>query len=130
MGKKYLFVLAAGIAMACASAGGAGSPGTSHNANILTAQEIATTNVTNAFDAVQRLRPNFFRSHGATSISGGDNGLPTVYLNRQRYGDISTLKNIEAGAVREIHYYSPAEAMSRFSVGNPSGVIEVITEAR
>lgn len=129
MGKKYLVVLAAGIAMACASAGTAGS-GTAHNANVLTAQEIATTNVTNAFDAIQRLRPNFFRSHGATSISGGDNGLPTVYLNRQRYGDISTLKNIEAGAVREIHYYSPAEAMSRFSVGNPSGVIEVITEAR
>jgi hypothetical protein len=127
MHKKYLGAFAAGIVMACASAGTPGGVA-AHDANLITRAEIASISATNAYDAVERLRPQFFRSHGSTSYATRDPGLPTVYLNKQRYGDISTLKQIDVGAIREIRYYSPAQATNRFSVGSPSGAIEVITD--
>jgi len=114
--------------MACASAPTTGAP--THNTNVITREELSTLNVTNAYDAIQRLRPQFFRSHGSTSMSSADAGLPTVYLNHQRYGDISMLQQIGIAGIREIHYYTPADATNRFSVGSPSGAIEVITDAQ
>jgi hypothetical protein len=130
MRTNYLAVLAAGALMACASAPTTGAPGVKHDANVITREEIAAANVTNAYDAIQRLRPQFFRSHGSTSLSSADAGFPTVYLNRQRYGDISNLQQLEVTAIREIRYYSPAQATNRFSVGSPSGAIEVITDSQ
>ena len=130
MRTRFLAVLTSAFLAGCASAGTGSASSATHNANIITRDEIATVQVTNAYDAVQRLRPQFFRSHGSTSMAPSDAGLPMVYLNRQKYGDISSLKFIDVGAIREIHYYTPAEATNRFSVGSPSGAIEVITEVR
>jgi hypothetical protein len=126
MRTRYLGTAMAGIILACASAGTAGGP--SHSTNVLTREEIASASVTNAYDAVQRLRPQFLRQHGATTFSASESGYPTVYLNRHRYGDISMLKQIEISAILEIHYYTPTEAANRFAVSSPSGAIEVITD--
>jgi hypothetical protein len=126
--RRYFAVFAAAILTACASAGSGATHAATRNTNILTREEIGSVPVANAYDAVQRLRPQFFRSHGSTSMSSADAGMPTVYLNRMRYGDISSLKQIDIGSIREIHYYSPAEATNRFSVGSPSGAIEVVTD--
>lgn len=126
---KYLVVLTAGFVMACASATG-GAGGTTHNSNVITRDEIAAAHVYNAYDAVQMLRPAFFHSHGATTMSPNDTGLPNVYLNHQLYGDIESLRNIEVSPIREIHYYNGAEASNRFGLGNGNGAIEVITDAQ
>ena len=127
---KYFAVLTAGLAIACASAPTAGTPGTRHNANVITRDEIDAAHVYNAYDAVQMLRPQFLHSHGATTLSPNDTGLPNVYLNHQLYGDVQSLRNIEISAIRDIHYYNGPEASSRFGLGNSSGAIEVITDAQ
>jgi hypothetical protein len=128
---KYSAVLAAAIVMACASAStGAKSGTTAHATNVISRDEIMAAQVYSAYDAIQRLRPSFFRSHGSTTMAANDAGLPSVYLNRQLYGDIGSLKQIEVAAIREIHYYTPAEASTRFGKGNPSGAIEVVTDAQ
>jgi hypothetical protein len=114
--------------MGCATAGTAGR--TERNPNVITREEIAAAHVYNAYDAVQTLRPAFFHSHGQTTLSGSDTGLPRVYLNHQLFGDIESLKQLDVSAIREIHYYSAPEAANRFGLGNASGAIEVTTDAR
>ncbi len=128
MRVKYLAVLAAGLVMACASAGTRSGP--RKDSNVITREEIAAAHVYNAYDAVQMLRPSFFHSHGATTLSAGDTGLPNVYLNHQLYGDIQSLRQLDVSAIREIHYYNGPEASNRFGLGNVSGAIEVITDAQ
>jgi hypothetical protein len=127
MRNKYLAVVVAGLSMACATAGTTGR--TDRNPSVITREEIAAARVYNAYDAVQTLRPAFFHSHGPTTLSTADSGLPRVYLNHQLYGDIDSLKQLEVSAIREIHYYTAPEASNRFGLGNASGAIEVITDA-
>jgi len=49
----------------------------------------------------------------------------TVFVNKQRYGDITTLRSIPVDQVLEIRYYSPAESVTRFGAENTGGVIDV-----
>jgi hypothetical protein len=119
--------------------------------DVITTEEIASTHVNNAFDAVSILRPSFLRYRGVTSLAkdtscavdapgrancrapiaalGGDTAYARVYLNHKFYGNISSLRGIGVGDIREIHYYNVQEASSKFGLGNPSGVIEVVTGA-
>ncbi|HEX9084267.1 MAG TPA: hypothetical protein VF836_05985 [Gemmatimonadaceae bacterium] len=120
-----------------------------HDSNVITSEEIASAHVNNVFDAVTILRPSFLRYRGVTSLGadtsctsdaagrmnckppiaalGGDIGYPRVYLNHQFYGNITSLRGINAGEIHEIHYYNVQQASNRFGLGNPSGVIEVVT---
>jgi hypothetical protein len=105
-------------------------PGPMGNANVITREDIEKANVFNAYDAVSRLRPQFLNSHGTTTIYGSDTGYPKVYLNHQLYGDLQSLRNLDIHGISEIHYYNGTEASTRFGLGNVSGAIEVITDAR
>lgn len=114
--------------VACASANNPGRP--MRDPNLLTKEEIATAHVSNAYDAISALRPSFLRYRGQTTISGSDTGYPRVYLDRQAYGDLASLKSLEVGSIRAIRYYNAAEAATRFGLGNASGAIEVTTDAQ
>lgn len=120
-----------------------------HDSNVITSDEIAAAHVNNAFDAVTILRPSFLRYRGVTSLTqdtsctfdasgrgsckppvaalGGDTGYARIYLNHQFYGNITSLRGINVSGIREIHYYNIQQASNRFGLGNPSGVIEVVT---
>lgn len=124
---KYLAVVGVGLAMACASAPAASTPGVTQNTNVISRDELNTINASNAYDAIQRLRPQYLRSHGSTSTTVLDGGLPAVYVDRNYYGDIYSLREFGLGSVKEIRYYSPSEATSRFSTGSPNGAIQIIT---
>ena len=101
----------------------------SHNANVITRDEITASHAYNAYDVVALLRPNFLQSHGQNTISGTDTGFPKVYLNHQFYGDLESLRTFQVNGIREIHYYNGTEASNRFGLGNVSGAIEIITDA-
>jgi hypothetical protein len=121
-----IFVLLA--ALACASASNPGRP--MRDPNVLTKEEIASAHVNNAYEAINALRPSFLRYRGQTTITGSDTGYPRVYLDRQSYGDVASLRNLEVGNIRSIRFYNAAEAATRFGLGNASGAIEVTTDAQ
>jgi hypothetical protein len=141
------------------------------NSSVLTAAELATiTGITNAYDAVQALRPSFLRTRGSASrpaamVGAGAEGQATgrrpgqvrgsptggsqaggrgdetanagrtaqdpgilVYLDRQRYGDLETLRQIPMATVGEIRFLNVGEANSQFGMGHPHGVIQVISK--
>jgi hypothetical protein len=127
MRATSIAVLFAGAVLACAPPSTVSGP--IRNSNVITREEMKSANVLDAYDAISKLRPKFLNSHGTTSINGSDTGFPNVYLNHQFYGDIQSLRNIEATSISEIHYYSGPEASTRFGLGNVSGAIEVLTDA-
>jgi hypothetical protein len=132
---KPLYPLAVALAFACA--GSVPDPTlstTSSRSSTLTAEQIAAAHadITTAYDAVARLRPNWLAPHGVTS--GQSNGAGTeyavVFLDGQNYGDLNSLRAIPAYHVGAIKYYDVTQAGARFGIrGGSSGVIEVLTKA-
>ena len=121
----YLYLLAIAAVLACASSvSKSGMPPTSRS--LITNEEIARSRATTAYGAVEQMRPLWLRSHGQTSLNMPSSQYATVYINKQRYGDITTLRSIPVDQVLEIRYYTPAESVTRFGADNVSGVIEVL----
>ena len=65
---RPFFILAAAAVMACASTGAGGTTVGAGNPNIITADQISASQQTNAYDVVSRLRPNFLKSRGRTTV--------------------------------------------------------------
>jgi len=138
MSVKHLYVVAVAAIVACATASTSGTPGTSEvrrKGNLLTADEIANTHadITTAYDALSRLRPNWLAGHGMTSSVSNGTGteFALVFIDGQRYGNISSLRDIPAFNVADIHYYDVTEGGARFGIrGGSSGVIEVTMKVR
>jgi hypothetical protein len=119
---RPLRTMALATLMACASTPTAG---VHRDPNLITAAEIANSNESNAYDVVSRLRPMFLKSRGRTTINGPDYEYATVFVNGQRYGELSTLKMIVANQVDEIRYMGTGDAVSRYGMQYGTGVIDV-----
>ena len=121
------------LASACASSSTSGASGTQQQAQqarprgsreLITADELATIDVQNALQAVQRLRPNFLRFPGAMSITQGQAAV-VVYVESTRMGGPEMLQQIPITEVKEIRYLSATDATQRFGTGHTAGAIIV-----
>lgn len=138
MTVKHLYPVALAAIMACA---GAPAPTSAtlpagvlpRRPNILTSDEMAAAHAdaATAYDAIARLRPNWLAAHGLTSTLGGGGGgteFAIVFLDGQSYGDLNSLRTIQAYHVVEFRYYSITEAGAKFGLrAGSSGVIEIIS---
>jgi hypothetical protein len=122
MSARFFYAIAAAAVLGCASAGTSGAP---PNRSLITDEEIAAAHVTSAYDAVERLRPLWLRSHGETSIVRQGTEYANVYVDGQRYGDLSSLRGLQAMHVLEMRYYNGPEGATKFGLQNSGGVIEV-----
>lgn len=121
------------VSGACASSGTtAGDSATPSNRDIITAAELPTTGTESAYDAIQRLRPNFLRAHPAESYSlqtnGGVSGpapAPALIVNGQRIGELSDLRRIAATTLKSVRYYSIEQAKRKFGMQYEGGAIEL-----
>lgn len=96
--------------------------------NIITADQIEQSREVNAYEVIQRLRPNFLASHGPTNFRDGAPTLPNVYVDDVPYGTIASLRSIAATDIAMIRMYTPGEATYKFGTGNVGGVIDVFTK--
>ncbi len=129
MSVRPVYLIALATALGCASATTGGTPGPRGGGNIITEQELAASNVSNAYEAVERLRPNFLRSRGPSSLRTDVTSLPTVYVGRQKYGDATALRQIPINTIALIRFYTASEATLTYGMDNPNGVIEVTLKA-
>lgn len=106
------------FALAACGSAHAGPGGARPSRDLITREEIAASPVATAYEAVERLRPEFLRS-----IRGG--GPPNVYVNDSSSGGIDILRSIRADNVDEIRYLDAVAANLRFGLNNTSGVILV-----
>ena len=93
----------------------------------ITQEELATIDVQNALQAVQRLRPSFLQNRGgaSSSISQGPQDV-VVYVDQTKMGGPNTLSQIPISDVKEIQHLSGTDATQRYGTGHGSGVIIVI----
>jgi len=96
--------------VACASTGTTAGT-TRHQADLITAAEIASSGATNAWDLINRLRPNWLKQQAVGSIGGGARSqVIAVYVDGQRFGDISSLQTVSASGIRSVQWLDAARA--------------------
>ena len=126
--RKFVCVTAAVGLAACASAGA----GTSRprDYNVITQSEITAQAGDNAYEVITHLRPQYLKTRGRTTLQPPTNPASeyaSVFLDNQFYGDLTSLRNISALDIREIHYLPANEAVTRYGMQYGNGVIEIRT---
>jgi hypothetical protein len=117
-------MLSLAVVMACATSGTTGAS-THREPNLLTEQEIAGSGETNALDVVTRLRPMFLKTRGRSTVNAGGSEYASVFVDGQFFGELGSLRNINASQIHEIHYLSGPEAVSKYGMRYGSGAIDV-----
>ena len=102
-------------------------PGEAYDSQVITEDEIIASHATNAFDVIHKLRSNFLTNRGSTSLKNQSNPFPTVYVDDQEFGPISTLSSIPAAQISEIRLYRVSEANAKYGTHNLTGVIAITT---
>ncbi|MGH7464788.1 MAG: hypothetical protein ACREK1_06405, partial [Longimicrobiales bacterium] len=102
---------------------GRASPG-AHD--VLTSDQMIAANARSAYEAVQKLRPDWFSTRGPTAITNVEPDVASVYLGGNHIGDIEALRNIRPDDVKQLRYYEAGEASARFGMGHSRGVIDVV----
>lgn len=102
-------------------------PAERRDRNLITTAEIAGSELRDAYEIVQALRPEFLRTRGSASIRAPDPIEPVVYIDGVRSGNPETLRRVSRDALREIQYIDSREATTRFGTGHRGGAILVVT---
>lgn len=121
--RRFVIVVAAAAIAACASAGGRSSA-VQHN--VVTAADLAPMPNVSLYDALNRIRPSWFRSRNVITPS---NPVPVpvhIYVGGVRSEGPDALKLITADRVQEVRFYEPQDANTRFGTDNNGGAINVI----
>jgi hypothetical protein len=107
---------------ACASSG-TGSAARS-SPDKITRSEISTSNATNAYELINRLRPSWLRPTATGSISGGvvRSQSILVYLDHQRLEDLNALKTISVEALDSAQWIDAARVQTVLS-DVPGGMV-------
>jgi hypothetical protein len=138
------------VACATAGANGTGSAAkTKTSSELITTAEIDAGTFRDAYDIVQRLRPNWFTKARASSggglsgtqVSGSGGGMAgvqsgssgvglVVYLDNARMGGTETLRDMSASAISSLQYMDAATATAKLpGIGSSivSGAIVVMS---
>jgi hypothetical protein len=95
---------------------------------IITEDEVEASRAPTAYEVIQKLRPNFLSYRGETGFDKTTSQpYPTVYVDGQEFGPISSLRNIPASQLSTIRLYRSWEAATQFGTGNMAGVIAITT---
>jgi hypothetical protein len=136
MSTRHLYLIAVPALLACAPASGtsgtSGAPPAPRGSAHLSAEEIRNANLDrgSAYDAVIRLRPNWL-TRETKSFDPPSNEAPVVFVDGQQFGDLASLRNLDADSIAEIRFFSAAEAGGTFGLqGGLSGVIAVSRKKR
>jgi len=121
--QRTVLALAIVVGTACASGP---RPAVARNENRINAAELAALSGEDAYQAVERLRPQWLRSRGPTSVTDPSPTLPNVFMHGTHVGGLDYLRQIHLNDIQELRYWPPGEASARFGMGHPRGVIEVI----
>ena len=109
------------VLASCASSGSVRD--TSGPYNVLTASQLRDTSTQTVYDAIRRLRPQWLRARGRTSINAVGPDEPTVYVDGTRYGSLNDLGRMDVNQVTRAEFVDPLEATTRFGTNHTGGAI-------
>ena len=91
--------------------------------NVLTASQLRDTSTQTVYGAIRRLRPQWLRARGRTSINAVGPDEPTVYVDGTRYGSLNDLGRMDVNQVTRAEFVDPLEATTRFGTNHTGGAI-------
>ena len=112
---------------ACAPATRIAPTATSYDMSILSRSEIRDANVTDMYDVIARLRPQYLTRRGETSFLLRAQTQVSVYVDNMRLGGIESLRGIPVASVQRVRYFNAAEATYRWGMNNSGGAIQLIS---
>ncbi len=95
--------------------------------SVLTRAEISEHVLSNAYQAIELLRPEWLRQRPPDVWGQLSAATAVVYLDDQRLGPLSTLRDISVNDIESIRLVSVAEATNRWGTGHNQGVIQITT---
>jgi hypothetical protein len=126
-----------GISLAACASGSPSADGESLSLraaparNVLTAAEIVAARVSDAYQAVTQLRPDFLRRRATSAaVTPVKSAAVSVYLDDLPFGNVESLRTIPLERVRVIRYLTPFDADLRWGGSHPAGAILVTTLKR
>jgi len=128
---RLVFVLALHLLVTACGGGAAKTPGLGfRNRSVLTAEEIQLekANSFTAYEVIARMRPEFLRSRGTSSLRSLQPSTAVVYVDEIRYGNLNSLKNMSADQIYRIEYINAADATTRFGTDHFGGAILITTK--
>ena len=130
--RRLVLVASLALLAACGSSRSGSSSAVRANSNLITAEELASANVRDLYEAIERLRPRFLTtSRGSVSMQDPTAcKQPFVYVDNQLMGGLQTLRDVNLASVREVRFLNAADATTRFGTGPCGGALVVITGAR
>lgn len=120
----FLLISAAG----CQTVGPGQGSSPRQRRDLLTQEQIAETNQTDAYRVVESLRANWLLERGGDSLIGPPTKVQ-VYLDDTRMGGVEALRSINTAIVNYIQYFDGTAASARWGLGHGQGVIYVSTQA-
>ena len=114
------------LLLAACAAGPTGQPVSVVDRNLITAEEMRAAGYTDAFRAVQSLRPQWLRIRGPTSFSQPEVVIK-VYLDGSLMGGPEQLQQITISSISSIRFLDANEATQRWGFDHVNGAILVST---
>ena len=127
--RSAILVAALPLAWACASSGGGQTDQSAPRSspNVITAEELANVSVSNLFDAIRLLRPQWLDQSAPVTLQRRDEYVTLVYMDRIRFGTPDMLRQVPPRLPLSVRFYTATEAQSEFGVGNLLGAIQIVT---
>lgn len=86
-------------------------------------EEIQESGAADAYQLVQRLRPEWLRVRGRNRRS--DSGAILVYRDTFAMGGVASLRRMSTSGILTVRFLGPVEAATRLGAGHEHGVIVV-----
>jgi hypothetical protein len=121
---RSLFVATVALTLGlagCAAGGGSGGDGAPRGStNRIIREELVGLQQLDAFQAIQRLRPNWLRTRSGTP--------PQIMVDGTRQaGGLDVLRSYRAVDIEEMRYVNSSDATTRFGTGFDGGAILLTT---
>ena len=120
-------LLASLVLAGCRAPSGAAARASKKDPYLILAEELATTQRDNLFDAVRQVRPTWFSR--ISRQQSGDASI-MVYLEDRQIGEAATLRRFSVQSVASVRYLAPTEAQVRFGQANGGRPAIVLEAAR
>ena len=111
------------VLTACASTG-TPVPTSASSSNVISRLELDAAGSATVYDVIVRVRPNYLRSRGPTSVvNTSARTVAVVFVGDTEYGDLESLRRFLAARIEEVRYYTGPEATTKFGSAFGAGVI-------
>jgi len=121
-----LLVRGVGMTLAMSACAAASQGPTRSSGNVITREDLEAAPTSNAYDAVQRLRPQWLTRPTASTLQPGGNPI-MVFVDRHEFGTLESLRSLNTDQVERIEFVPARDATTRYGTGYPSGIVEVTT---